>query len=89
MFFSSPDEGPTGKWNYTIRADGALESKIVTDSNTNDVEIYVLPLQHAIDFAIAGLNSKFLRSLKARNLVLPKILSTCKMVRSLQTPGPH
>jgi ATP-binding cassette, subfamily A (ABC1), member 3 len=56
VFFSSPDEGPAGKWNYTIRADGALESKIVTDSNTNDVEIYALPLQHAIDFAIAGLN---------------------------------
>jgi ATP-binding cassette subfamily A (ABC1) protein 3 len=56
VFFSSPDEGPAGKWNYTIRADGALESKIVTHSNTNDVEIYTLPLQHAIDFAIAGLN---------------------------------
>jgi ATP-binding cassette, subfamily A (ABC1), member 3 len=57
VFFSSPDEGPAGKWNYTIRADGALESKIVTDSSKNDVEIYALPLQHAIDFAIAGLNS--------------------------------
>jgi ATP-binding cassette subfamily A (ABC1) protein 3 len=57
VFFSSPDEGPAGKWNYTIRADGALESKIVTDSSTNDVEIYVLPLQHAIDFAIVGINS--------------------------------
>ena len=56
VFFSSPDEGPDGKWNYTIRADGALESKIVTDSSKNDVEIYILPLQHSIDYAIADLN---------------------------------
>jgi len=56
VFFSSPDEGPSGKWNYTLRADGALESKIVVNSNKNDVEIYALPLQHAIDFAIAELN---------------------------------
>jgi hypothetical protein len=53
VFFSSPEEGPQGRWNYSIRADGALESKIVTDSSKNDVEIYALPLQHAIDFAIA------------------------------------
>jgi ATP-binding cassette, subfamily A (ABC1), member 3 len=57
VFFSSPNERPGGKWNYSIRADGALGSKIVVDSDTNDVEIYALPLQHAIDFAIAGLNT--------------------------------
>jgi ATP-binding cassette, subfamily A (ABC1), member 3 len=57
VFFSSPTEGEDGKWNYSIRADGALGRKIVVDSNTNDVEIYALPLQHAVDFAIAGLNS--------------------------------
>ena len=56
VFFSSPTEGSQGRWNYSIRADGALQSKIVVDSNTNDVEIYCLPLQHAIDMAIAGLN---------------------------------
>lgn len=57
VFFSSPTEGQGNQWNYSLRADGALGSKIVVDSNTNDGEIYVLPLQHAIDFAIAGLGS--------------------------------
>jgi ATP-binding cassette, subfamily A (ABC1), member 3 len=57
VFFSSPNEGEGGRWNYSIRADGALGRKIVVDSNTNDVEIYALPLQHAIDFSIAGLNT--------------------------------
>lgn len=57
VFFSSPNEGTSGTWNYSIRADGALQSKIVTDSDENDVEIYTLPLQHAIDFTIARLNS--------------------------------
>lgn len=56
VFFSSPSEGPGGRWNYSIRADGGLESKIVTDSNKNDVQIYALPLQHSVDFAIARLN---------------------------------
>ncbi len=57
VFFSSPNEGQDGRWNYSIRADGALGSKIVVNSNTNDVEIYALPLQHAIDSTIARLNS--------------------------------
>jgi ATP-binding cassette subfamily A (ABC1) protein 3 len=56
VFFSSPSEGLGGRWNYSIRADGGLESKIVTDSTTNDVQIYALPLQHSVDFAIARLN---------------------------------
>lgn len=53
VFFSSPSEGDAGRWNYSIRADGGLENKIVTDSSKNDVEIYLLPLQHAIDRAIS------------------------------------
>ena len=53
VFFSSPSEGEGRRWNYTIRADGGLEAKIVTDSSKNDVEVYMLPLQHAIDRAIA------------------------------------
>ena len=53
VFFSSPSEGESGHWNYTLRADGGLESKIVTDSSKNDVEIYLLPLQHTIDHAIS------------------------------------
>ena len=57
VFYSSPTEGPGGIWNYTLRADGALGEKIDVKSATNDPEIYVLPLQHAIDFAIASINS--------------------------------
>ena len=53
VFHSSPTEGQDGRWNYTIRADGALANKIVVDSSKNDAEIYVLPLQHAIDYSIA------------------------------------
>lgn len=57
VFFSSPSEGEGGGWNYSIRADGALGRTIVVDSDENDAQLYVLPLQHAIDFAIAGLDS--------------------------------
>ncbi|KAI1622059.1 ABC transporter [Exophiala viscosa] len=53
VFFSSPLEGDAGRWNYSIRADGGLETKIVTDSSKNDVEVYLLPFQHAIDRAIS------------------------------------
>ncbi|KAK5046506.1 hypothetical protein LTR84_008309 [Exophiala bonariae] len=53
VFFSSPAEGDGGRWNYSIRADGGLATKIVTDSSKNDVEVYLLPLQHAIDHAIS------------------------------------
>ena len=57
VFHSSPSEGPDGAgWNYTMRADGALGSKIVVNRQDNDPELYVLPLQHAVDFAIAGIN---------------------------------
>ena len=55
VFYSSPSEGPDGLWNYSLRADAALQSKILTDSTKNDAEIYLLPLQHAIDRAITGL----------------------------------
>ena len=57
VFYSSPNEGSGGIWNYSIRADGALGRKIAVDSTNNDQQIYVLPLQHAIDVAISGLNS--------------------------------
>jgi ATP-binding cassette subfamily A (ABC1) protein 3 len=52
-FHSSPDEGQGQTWNYTLRSDGALGQRIYVDSNDNDVEIYVLPFQRAIDQAIA------------------------------------
>ena len=57
VFYSSPTEGQGRLWNYTIRADGSLGSKIDVGSTQNDQEVYILPLQHAIDFAIASSNS--------------------------------
>ena len=56
IFYASPSEGPGGIWNYSLRADGGLGFKIDTTKSNNDVEIYPIPLQHAIDFAIASSN---------------------------------
>lgn len=55
-FYSSPDEGPGGNWNYTIWADGSFGEQIYVDRQTNDAQVYVLPLQHAVDNTIASLN---------------------------------
>ena len=52
-FVSSPTEGSGGIWNYTLRADGALGGRVFVNRDTNDHEIYVLPLQHAVDREIA------------------------------------
>ncbi|KAG0651885.1 abc transporter A family member 3 ame [Hyphodiscus hymeniophilus] len=57
VFRSSPTEGEGGFWNYTLRADGALGEKIDVRKGSNDVQIYLLPLQRAVDYAIAGLNT--------------------------------
>ncbi|KAH7157639.1 hypothetical protein B0J13DRAFT_542292 [Dactylonectria estremocensis] len=57
---SSPDEGPSGIWNYTIRTDGALIAsvgKIDVEKSSNDQEIYLLPVQRAVDSIIVRLNS--------------------------------
>jgi ATP-binding cassette subfamily A (ABC1) protein 3 len=54
-FQSSPREGSGGGWNYTIRSDGALGERIYVAKNTNDIQIYILPFQRAIDQAIASL----------------------------------
>ena len=57
IFNSSPSEGEGGRWNYTFRADGSLGSKLVVNRNDNDQQLFVIPLQHSIDYAIARLNS--------------------------------
>lgn len=57
IFQSSPNEGIGGLWNYTIRVDGSLGEKVNVEKSTNDVELYPLPLQHAVDFAIASINT--------------------------------
>ena len=56
VFEASPNEGTSGIWNYTIRADGAFGERVYVNDDNNDADIYTLPLQHAIDSAIATLN---------------------------------
>jgi len=53
-FLSSPSQGQGESWNYTIRSDGALGEEIYVGQDDNDVQIYVLPFQRAIDQAIAS-----------------------------------
>ncbi|PTB64675.1 P-loop containing nucleoside triphosphate hydrolase protein [Trichoderma citrinoviride] len=57
VFYSSPDEGSDDFWNYTLRADAGLGGSFRTDKGNNDAQIYALPLQRAVDAAIAGLKS--------------------------------
>lgn len=57
VFHSSPTEGPdAGGWNYTLRADGAFGERIFVDRTDNDAQIYILPLQRAVDQAIASVS---------------------------------
>ncbi|KAJ4196204.1 hypothetical protein NW759_016410 [Fusarium solani] len=56
---SSPNEGLGGLWNYTIRTDGALVAsvgQIDVEKNDNDGEVYLLPVQRAVDAIIVRLN---------------------------------
>ncbi|KAF2763115.1 ATP-binding cassette sub-family A member 7 [Pseudovirgaria hyperparasitica] len=55
VFHGSPSEG-TGFWNYTVRADGAFGASIFVDQSDNEAQLYLLPLQHAIDSSIIGTN---------------------------------
>ncbi|GAB1315700.1 Retinal-specific ATP-binding cassette transporter [Madurella fahalii] len=57
IFRGSPSEGNGGLWNYTLRADGALGvGRINVDIDTNDAQVYMLPLQHAVNMAISRNN---------------------------------
>lgn len=56
IFHSSPNEGPGGIWNYTLRGDGLFGTRIDIRKSTNDAELYIVPVQHAVDFSIASLN---------------------------------
>ncbi|KAK4190974.1 putative transporter [Podospora australis] len=54
VFKGSPEEGESGIWNYTIRSDGALGlGRINAEKDDNDGQIYLLPLQRAVDAAIS------------------------------------
>lgn len=57
VFHSSPSEGESGSWNYTLRGDPALGQKFQVDKSDNDAQVYILPLQRAVDSAIVRLNS--------------------------------
>ncbi|KAI0407227.1 hypothetical protein F4802DRAFT_45445 [Xylaria palmicola] len=57
VFNSSPREGSGGIWNYTLRADGVLGSRIFVDEDDNDSQVYTLPLQRAVDSTIADIGA--------------------------------
>lgn len=54
VFNGSPDEG--GIFNYTLRADGALGTQVYVDQDDNEIQLYILPLQRAVDDAIVSSN---------------------------------
>lgn len=56
VFYSSPNEGRGDMWNYNIRTDAAMGRRVDVRLQNNDEEIYVLPFQHSIDWAIANVN---------------------------------
>ncbi|OAQ57587.1 ABC transporter [Pochonia chlamydosporia 170] len=56
---SSPNEGPGGLWNYTIRTDAVFWSEPVkfdVDKSVNVEQVYILPMQKAVDAIIANIN---------------------------------
>lgn len=56
---SSPTEGPGGFWNYTIRTDAAFwrePVKFDVRVSTNVEQVYVLPMQRAVNAVIAAFN---------------------------------
>ncbi|EWZ02899.1 hypothetical protein FOYG_02113 [Fusarium oxysporum NRRL 32931] len=57
VFHSSPNEGDDGIWNYTLRGDFSLAGGFKYKDDNNDAQVYTLPLQLAVDSAIASLNS--------------------------------
>ncbi|KAK0709437.1 hypothetical protein B0T26DRAFT_652353 [Lasiosphaeria miniovina] len=58
VFASSPTEGAGAMWNYTLRADGALGAgRVNINRDDNDSELYMLPLQKAVDAAISANSS--------------------------------
>lgn len=58
VFHSSPSEGEDGIWRYTLFHDGAITGfRIDVESNRNDMDRFLLPLQTAVDAAIANVTS--------------------------------
>lgn len=57
VFNSSPNEGSGNGWNYVLRGDRAFGREFKVKDNNNDAQIYLLPLQRAVDEAIARVDS--------------------------------
>ena len=62
IFHASPKEGFRKSWYYSLRADAALGGSVDMTQSHNDGQVYVLPLQHAIDVAIGSINGTILPS---------------------------
>lgn len=71
VFYSSPTEGSGGQWNYSIRTDAALGAGINVEKSINDQEIYLLPFQRSIDWAIAGVNATVDKDALPGEVVIP------------------
>lgn len=55
---SSPDEGSDGVWNYTIQADASIAGASASvDKTDNPAQVYLLPVQRALDSIIATLEN--------------------------------
>ena len=50
-FHASPDQG--SNWRYTLYQDGDISQSMDVLSVTNPIQVYTIPLQHAIDAAIS------------------------------------
>ena len=57
VFNDSPNGGRGGVWNYTIRGDGVLGRTFKVDQDNNDPQIYILPLQRALDMEITRVDN--------------------------------
>lgn len=56
VFNSSPSEGDGGTWRYTLRGDVDFARNFDVEEDDNHPQVYVLPLQRAVDSEIARLN---------------------------------
>ncbi|PWW78500.1 P-loop containing nucleoside triphosphate hydrolase protein [Tuber magnatum] len=55
VFHDSPANSDNGVWNYTLRADTSMRGvRINVENHDNGVQTYLMPLQFAIDRAIAN-----------------------------------
>lgn len=52
-FQKTPDNGP--KWNYTLNTESSIADQLDVDNHNNGIQQYVLPVQKAVDSAIAKL----------------------------------